>query len=297
VRSRRHVCGYDIVPQIKRLTFKTKPEDTTWSAIADVWQEAERIELLDGGWLFDHFYPIYGDKAGPCFEGWTALSYLAGRTQRLRLGIMVTGNPYRHPAVLANMAATFDHFSNGRLDLGIGAGWNEEEANAYGTPLLPIRQRLDQFEEACAVLQLLLTRPTADFAGQHYRLVQARCEPKPIQKPYPPLVMGGTGEKRFLRIAARFADDWNYPGGSPEDFRHKVEVLHRHCEAVGRNPTDITLSCHIFVAETPDETAAQAVAYAEAGAQHLCLYFITAAKPELLGPTAEAVAGAVGLGA
>jgi F420-dependent oxidoreductase-like protein len=283
------------MPDVTRLTFKTKPEHTTWAALADMWAEGERIALFDGGWLFDHFYPIYADQAGPCFEGWTALSYLAGRTSRLRLGLMVTGNPYRHPALLANMAATFDHFSGGRLDLGIGAGWNDDEATAYGTPLLPVGKRLAQFEEACEILRSLLTQPTTSFSGRHYTLTEARCEPKPLQRPHPPLVMGGTGEKRFLRIAARFATDWNYPGGSPDDFRHKREVLHRHCEAVQRDPGEITLSCHIFVAEDPEQTAEQAATYAEAGAQHLCLYFLSNDSPALMGPTAEAVARAVGL--
>ncbi len=276
-----------------RLTFKTKPEHTTWRAIADMWEEGERIELFDGGWLYDHFYPIYGDQSGPCFEGWTALSYLAGRTERLRLGLMVTGNPYRSPALLANMAATFDHFSGGRLDLGIGAGWHEAEANAYGNPLLPIGKRLDQFEEACEIVDALLTRESTDFKGAHYTLHDAHCEPKPLQKPRPPLVMGGVGEKRFLRIAARFADDWNYPGGSPEDFRHKLEVLHRHCAAVGRDPKTITPSCHLFVAEDPAATATDAAAFAAAGAEHLCLYFMDNSRPELMRPTAEAVAAAL----
>jgi len=277
-----------------RLTFKTKPEDTTWQALAEMWEEGERIELFDGGWLFDHFYPIYGDPSGPCFEGWSALSFLAGRTERLRLGLMVTGNPYRSPALLANMATTFDHFSSGRLDLGIGAGWNEIEANAYGIPLLPIGKRLDQFEEACEIVDALLTRETATFEGVHYTLHDAHCEPKPLQKPRPPLVMGGVGEKRFLKIAARFADDWNYPGGSPEDFRHKLGVLHRHCEAVGRDPGAITPSCHIFVADEPIDTAKEAAAYVDAGVRHVCLYFQDNSRAELMRPTAEAVAAAIG---
>lgn len=276
-----------------RLTFKTKPEHTTWGAIAAMWEEGERIELFDGGWLFDHFYPIYGDQSGPCLEGWTALSYLAGRTERIRLGLMVSGNPYRHPAVLANMAATFDHFSRGRLDLGIGAGWHEAEANAYGNPLLPIGKRLDQFAEACEIVDSLLTRETTTFAGEHYRLENARCEPKPLQKPRPPLVMGGTGEKRFLRIAARYADDWNYPGGSPEDFARKLDILHRHCADLGRDPAAITPSCHLFAADDPAATATQAAAFAAAGARHLCLYFMDNTRPQLMRPTAEAVAAAV----
>ena len=176
-----------------RLTFKTLPSGTDWQTLLDWWLEAEQIEALDGGWLFDHFYPIYGDHTKECFEGWTALSYLAGRTERLRLGVMVTGNPYRHPAVLAKMAATFDVFSKGRLDLGIGAGWNALEANAYGIPFGTMGQRLDQLEEACAILQSLFRNAKTNFEGEHYQLVDAYCEPKPLQRPGPPITIGGRG--------------------------------------------------------------------------------------------------------
>ncbi len=273
----------------RRLSFKTRPQDTGWSELLDMWLEAERIPDYDGGFLFDHFYPIFSDSKGPCFEGWTALSYLAGRTRRLRLGLMVSGNPYRHPALLANMAASFDVFSGGRLDLGLGAGWNEEEARAYGIPLLPWRARFDQLDEACQVLHQLLTQETTTFRGQHYQLENARCEPKPLQKPRPPLVIGGQGEKRTLRIAAKYADDWNFPGGTPEQFAHKVSVLHRHCAELGRDPSEIALSTHVLAGSDPEATAAAGAAFAAAGATHLCLYFFDNRKPDLLGRSAEAV--------
>ena len=276
-----------------RLTFKTRPQDTAWQPLLDFWLEGERIDALDGGWLFDHFYPIYGDSTGPCFEGWTALSYLAGRTRRLRLGLMVTGNPYRHPAVLAKMAATFDVFSGGRLDLGLGAGWNQEEAGAYGIPLLPLRERFDQFEEACEIVHRLLTQTTTTFRGKHYALAEARCEPKPVQRPRPPLVIGGQGERRTLRIAARWADDWNFPGGTPEQFAHKRSVLQRHCAEVGRDPAAITCSTHVMAGPEPQKTAEQAAAFAAAGAGHLCLYFFDCSDPGLLGRTADAVLAAL----
>jgi F420-dependent oxidoreductase-like protein len=277
----------------RRITFKTKPEHTSWKEILDMWLEGERIEHYDGGFLFDHFYPIYGEKDGPCFEGWTALSYLAGRTERLRLGLMVSGNPYRNPALLANMAATFDHFSDGRLDLGIGAGWYDDEADAYGMPLLPIGKRLKQLEEACEIITGLMQNPTTTFEGEHYQVKDARCEPKPLQKPYPPIVMGGVGEKKMLRIVARFADDWNYPGGTTEDFARKIEILKAHCDDVGRNPDDITFSCHLFVTPDANETADQAAAYAEAGAEHLSLYYMDCSNPDVLGKTADAVVAAL----
>jgi len=276
-----------------RLTFKTRPQDTTWDDLLAMWLEAEQIPALDGGFLYDHFYPIYGDSTGPCFEGWTALAYLAGRTRRLRLGIMVTGNPYRHPAVLANMAATLDVASGGRLDLGLGAGWNEEEAKAYGIELLPWKQRFDQFDEACRIIDSLLTRETTSFAGAHYQLTDARCNPKPLQKPRPPFLIGGGGEKRTLRIAAKYADDWNFPGGSPEQFAHKVRVLHGHCDAVGRNPDEIALSTHLIAGADVEATAAAAAGFAGAGATHLCLYFWDNRDPGLLGRTVEAVTRAL----
>jgi F420-dependent oxidoreductase-like protein len=277
-----------------RLTFKTRPQDTTWPDILAMWREAEQVELYDGGWLFDHFEPIFSDPTGPCFEGWTALSYLAARTERLRLGILVTGNPYRHPAVLANMAATFDVFSGGRLDLGLGAGWNDHEATAYGIELLPLRQRFDQFEEAVAVVDSLLRETVTDFAGEHHRLTGARCEPKPVQRPRPPFTIGGQGERRTLRIAARWADDWNYPGGPPDVFAHKVAVLHQHCESVGRDPAEITVSTHVHASADVAQTADAAAALHAAGAQHLVVYFFDNTDPGLLGTTAQAILDAIG---
>jgi F420-dependent oxidoreductase-like protein len=225
-----------------RISFKTVPQDTDWAPMRDVWVAADDIDVFSAGWNFDHFYPILqADRTGPCFEAWTMLAALAGVTRRLRLGVMVTGNPYRHPAVLANMAASLDVIAGGRLEIGLGAGWNEEESTAYGIDLPPLRERFDRLEEACEVIDLLLTREVASFAGVYYRLTDARCEPKPVQRPRPPLVIGGGGEKRTLRIAARFADQWNLTGGTPEVLAHKIEVLHGHCADVGRDPAEIEI--------------------------------------------------------
>src|SRR5436305_1224189 len=158
------------------------------------WQAADDIELFESGWTFDHFYPIFSDPDGPCMEGWTTLPALAQATRRLRVGVLVTGNVYRHPAVLANMAATLDIISGGRLELGLGAGWNEQECSAYGIDLPPLTERFDRFDEACEVILGLLTNEHTDFAGKHYQLTAARCEPKPIQRPHPPVCIGGGGE-------------------------------------------------------------------------------------------------------
>src|SRR5689334_24991905 len=193
-----------------RFAFKTSPQNTTWADMLAVWQEADGIEIFESGWTFDHFYPIFSDSAGPCLEGWMTLAALAQATQRLRLGTLVTGITYRHPAVLANMAATIDIISGGRLELGIGAGWNEEESGAYGIALGTPRERSDRFEEACAVLVGLLTQERTTFAGTYYQLKDARCEPKGPQQPHPPICIGGSGEKRTLRTTARYAQHWNF---------------------------------------------------------------------------------------
>lgn len=274
-----------------RYSFKTSPHETTWPEIRDVWLEAERIPLFEAGWTFDHFYPLTGNSAGPCLEGWITLTALAPLTHRLRLGVMVSSNTYRHPALLANMAATLDVVSEGRLEIGIGAGWNQEEHDAYGMELPPLGERFDRLEEACQVLHLLLTEPVVDFTGRHYKLTSAHCEPKPVQRPRPPLVIGGKGERRTLRIAARWADQWNYPGGSPEELRHKTEVLHRHCADVGRDPAEIEVSVQLRAAADPGETAELAAAYAEAGAGHVSVMLVRPYTPAVLEPTAEALAG------
>ena len=201
-----------------RFAFKTSPQETTWTDMLAVWKVADDIELFESGWTFDHFYPIFSDSTGPCMEGWITLTALAQATTRLRLGTLVTGIHYRHPAILANMATTLDIVSGGRLELGIGAGWNEEESGAYGIELGTPGQRSDRFEEACEVIVGLLTQETTTFAGRYYQLSEARNEPKPVQRPHPPICVGGSGERRTLRTAARFAQHWNFVGGTPEEF-------------------------------------------------------------------------------
>jgi F420-dependent oxidoreductase-like protein len=200
-------------------------------------------------------------------EGWITLTALAQATTRVRLGTLVTGIHYRHPAVLANMASTLDIVSDGRLELGLGAGWNEEESGAYGIELGSPRERSDRFEEACEVIIGLLTQETTTFDGEYYQLRDARNEPKPLQRPHPPICVGGSGEKRTLLTAARFAQHWNFVGGTPEEFAHKRDVLHQHCEDIGRDPTEILLSSHVPFAGDPNVTAELAFALSEVGAE------------------------------
>ena len=253
-----------------RFGIKTAQQHTNYADMLAVWQAADAVEVFEHAWLFDHFIPIAGDPDGPCLEGWTLLAALAAQTRRIRVGHMVNGNTYRHPAVLANMGATLDIISNGRLDMGIGAGWNELEHTSYGIELLPPGKRLSQFEEACEVIRLLWTQKYADFEGTYYQLKQARCEPKPVQRPYPPIVIGGSGERRTLRIVAKYADVWNFAGGPVDQFRHKLAVLEEHCRAVGRDYASIEKSIQLPVAydDLPGYIASTRE-YIAAGANHI----------------------------
>ena len=271
-----------------RLSFKTAPQDTNWDDMLEVWRAADDIELFESGWLFDHFYPIFSDSTGPCLEGWVTLTALAQATKRLRLGTLVTGIHYRHPAVLANMAATLDIVSGGRLELGIGAGWNEEESGAYGISVGTPKERSDRFEEACEVIIGLLSDDTTSFRGAYYELTSARCNPKPIQRPHPPICIGGSGEKRTLRTAARFAQHWNFVGGTVEEFAHKRDVLHEHCADLGRDPEEILLSSHLRFEGDPAATATAAAALAEAGAGLAIVYLRPPLTPAVLEPLAAA---------
>jgi len=257
-----------------RLSFgiKTAPQWTTYDDILRVWLEADGVPGIEHAWAFDHFIPLGPDPTGPQLEGWTLLGALAARTERLRVGLMVTGNTYRHPAILANIAATVDHISHGRLDFGIGAGWNEMEHTMYGMQLYAPGERIRRLGEACEVFKLLWTEPRANFDGKYYQLKDALCEPKPVQKPYPPIVIGGSGEQLTLRVVARYADIWNFVGGSVEDFRHKQEVLARHCEAIGRDPATITRSIQSMINyNNIGETRDTIRPYIAEGASHIVL--------------------------
>jgi F420-dependent oxidoreductase-like protein len=255
-----------------RFGIKTMPQHTTYEAMLTVWQEADATPVFEHAWLFDHFAPINSDVEGPCLEGWTLLAAYAAQTSRIRVGLMVTGNTYRHPAVLAHQAATVDIISNGRLDLGIGAGWNEYEHQSMGIPLYAPGERIRRFGEACEIIKRLFTQHLTDFDGRYYQLKEARCEPKPVQKPYPPFVIGGGGEQLTLKVVARYADVWNFVGGPVETFTHKLGVLREHCAAVGRDPAEIEPSVQIYVNYDDLDATTQAVQqFVDAGATHIIL--------------------------
>jgi F420-dependent oxidoreductase-like protein len=256
--------------------IKTAPQHTTYPAMLKIWQQADAEPLLEHAWLFDHFYPIIGDSHGPCLEGWTTLTALAASTTRLRVGLMVTGNTYRHPPVLAKIASTLDVISNGRLDFGLGAGWNEEESTAYNIPLYKPGERLRRLEESCEIIKRMWTETSATFEGRYYQVKDAYCEPKPIQKPTPPFVIGGGGEQLTLRIVAKYASIWNLPGGSAENYKHKSDILDQHCAEIGRDPASITRSIQLAV--NPDdiqETVNTIKSFIDIGVTHIILTFRT----------------------
>lgn len=188
-----------------RHAIKTPPHHATWQDFLDTWREADRIEVFESAWNWDHFYPLAPPYDGPNLEGWTMLAALAQATSRLRLGAMVNGMHHRHPAVTANMAATVDIISGGRFELGLGAGWNEMESNAYGIELGTLTERFDRLDEGVEVIRSLLDRTVTNFSGRYFRLTDARCEPKPVQAKLP-LVIGGKGRTRTLATVARWAD-------------------------------------------------------------------------------------------
>ncbi|MFL6081310.1 MAG: LLM class F420-dependent oxidoreductase [Ornithinibacter sp.] len=221
-------------------------QNATIDQLRDLWRLAD-----DGGfdscWVMDHFATLGPADDGPIFEAWTMLAAMAQLTTRTRIGCAVVGNTYRHPGVLAKMAVTVDHLSGGRLDFGIGAGWAENEHTMLGLEFGTRGDRADRLEESLQVILGLWTQPRTSFAGQHYQLQDAVAEPKPVQRPHPPIWIGGSGPRRTLRLAAQYADVWNAAGGSPEEVAASSAILDRHCAEVGRDPEEIRRSVQVGV--------------------------------------------------
>ena len=227
--------------------------EQTFERIRNLVLECERLKY-DSLWLDDHL--MYGKH--PILECWTTLSALASLTARIRLGTMVLCNSYRNPALLAKMAATFDVISNGRLEFGIGAGVQEDEHKAYGIPFLKASDRISRMKEATEIIKKMWTEEKANYHGKYYTINEAECLPKPLQKPHPPITIGGGGEKLTMRVAAQYAErcDWGYTP-SIEQYRHKLEILKTHCNSVGRDFQEIEKSCwlggQIFIAQNRQE--------------------------------------------
>ncbi len=236
----------------------TGPQNCSYEDLRQVWRRADQAGFH---WLsiWDHFYPAMispGDAQGPCFEAVSMMTALAAETTRARVGSLVYCMAYRHPAVLAKAMATVDHISGGRMELGLGAGWSQMEFDAYGIPFLPIKDRLDQLEEGVQIIRGLFTQDATTFHGKHYRVTDARCDPKPVQK-RPRLWVGGQGEKRLLRITAQYADGWSVPFISPEIYARKNRVLTQWCERLGRPPQDIVRTVNVGLAISHNEAEAR----------------------------------------
>jgi F420-dependent oxidoreductase-like protein len=225
----------------------------TWPGVLELWQHLERT-----GWdiacVSDHFMPNTRDREGAVIESWSTLSALAALVQRMRVGTIVLGNTYRHPAVVAKMAAQVDIISGGRLLLGLGAGWQKNEHEAYGIPFYTMRERLERLDEACEVIRSLWTERRSNFKGRYYQLSDAPLDPKPVQKPHPELMIGGGGERVTLRIVAKHADHWNVWGG-PKVLARKSAILEEHCAKVGRDSKTITRSVNmvLLITDKKDE--------------------------------------------
>jgi len=244
------------MPQTPRPCFgiMTAPSHVGYGDVLRVWREADAIPEIEHAWLFDHLMPIGGDPNGPTFEGWTLLSALAAQTRRLRLGLLVTSNRFRPPAMLAKIAATVDVVSGGRLEFGIGAGSRpghpsaRREYEAHGLPFHDFAHSVESLDEACTILRRLWTETEPfDVHGAHHRLTGAFCNPKPVQRPRPPILIGGRSAA-VLRVAAEHADVWNIPGGDLDDAVRRSALLDRCCAEVGRDPASITRSIFLRVA-------------------------------------------------
>jgi F420-dependent oxidoreductase-like protein len=224
--------------QHPNFSFDYEHQDTSqiFGSLKNLIVKAENSGF-DSFWVMDHFHqiPIIGKPEEPMLESWTTISVLAGITSKIKLGTLVTGVIYRYPSLLAKVAATLDVLSNGRLFMGIGAAWNEQESLAYGIGYPSNQERLLRLEEAIQIIRKMWTEePSASFNGKYYQIHNAYCNPKPIQKPSPPIMVGGSGERKTLRIVAKYADACNL-FGSAETLKRKLNILKEHCKSVGRD--------------------------------------------------------------
>jgi F420-dependent oxidoreductase-like protein len=222
-----------------RFGVQTGQQSVQWPAISSLWEKADQWGY-DSLWTFDHFYPIFvPDPSGPCMEGWTTLTALSQRTKRARIGALVNGNTYRNPCITAKMAATLDQITGGRVNLGLGAGWFELEHRSFGIDFKTVGGRLQALDESCEIIKGMFTQDKMTLKGKHYTVTDAMCNPKPVQKPHPPLLIGGSGEKSLLKIVAKHADMWNMPNASAETMAQKIGVIRRHGDIVGRDTEQI----------------------------------------------------------
>jgi alkanesulfonate monooxygenase SsuD/methylene tetrahydromethanopterin reductase-like flavin-dependent oxidoreductase (luciferase family) len=289
-----------------QIGFKTAPTRIGWDDLAAVWRRAGELDCFDSAWVFDHLYPNDGD--GSCFEGFVALTALAPLVPTARVGVLVAANPYRHPALLAKMAATLDHVTGGRLTLALGAGWHVPETEAFGIDLGPISDRLARLRSSLRLLRALQgpeagTWPADGSSSRTsggvsldippYRLRHARNDPRPVQGAAMPIWLGVQGERVGLRIAAELADGWNFSGvGSVDDFSRKRGALLRYAEDIGREPSSIEISAQVRVdPAAPREALAASSAFIDSGCAHVILYVDPRTGPAGIERLAETVVG------
>ena len=300
------------------VTFGIAPQQlqASYDELLSLWKLADDLGY-DCGWMPDHFLPLAGDQDGPYLEEWTTITALAMQTSRMRVGSLVLGNTFRNPGIVAKMGAALDIVTGGRLEMGLGAAWFEREHEMYGIPFPPVAQRIAMLGESLQVIRRLWTEPRVNFQGKYYTITDAMCQPRPLQQPHPALWVGGAGEKRTLRVVARYADGWNCSVG-PEEFSHKLEVLKRHCDDVGTDVDAIQKSIYFVlgvhedgirareiahetqtrfgvriqkavIAGTPDECVEQIRVFADMGVSH----FIAELQPPYDHPGLELLAGKV----
>jgi len=261
------------------LSIEVDQHYLSWDAIRERTLAAEEYGF-DGVWVFDHFRPIGGDPNGPCLEGWTLLAALAAVTRRVRLGTLVTGITYRHPSLLAAETVTVDHVSGGRVELAVGAAWFEGEHRQLGFPFPSTRERTERLEESIELIRLLMTQNDVSYAGRHYRLDHATYEPRPVQRPHPPIWIGASGERLMLPIVARRADVWHHSGPLEEMIR-KSRLIDEYARQFGRDPRAIARAGSIRLDDDLETIRRTAHGFRDAGFSRLVCVWPTAGLPQV----------------
>jgi alkanesulfonate monooxygenase SsuD/methylene tetrahydromethanopterin reductase-like flavin-dependent oxidoreductase (luciferase family) len=275
-----------------RWSFKIWAQETDWPTLRDCWIEADRGGFWDMVWLNDHLYPPKAPPELPIMEAWSLFGGLAAVTERLRFGTMVSSNTFRHPVILAKQAATLDQMSNGRVEIGLGAGWKETEHTAYDIRLPGLTERFDRLEDTLAVLDGLFTQDVFSYQGHHIDIREARFEPKSVQKPRPPFVIGGTGPKRTIPIAARWADQWNYPDFD-QDFdllERSLAIFERSLDAIARPRSDVELSIQFRYPNDDVRMLDLVDTYVGYGADHILVSFSPGTDTAIVPRVAEVLA-------
>ena len=262
-------------------------QDATIDELRDVWRVADD-EGFDSAWVMDHFASLGPRDDLPIFEAWTLLAGMAALTSRVRIGCAVLGNTYRHPGVLAKQAVTVDHLSGGRLELGLGAGWAQNEHTMLDLEFGTAKDRADRLDEAVPVIKSLFVNERTTFEGERYTLRDAVAEPKPVQRPHPPIWIGGSGPRRTLRLAAEHADVWNAAGGTPEEIAASSAILDRHCADVGRDPATVRRSVQVRYSGDDDALLRQTGEFAAVGVTDF-LVLLTGGDPGALARRAAAL--------